>query len=179
MVCLGTHSLLVFPCSFTYNYPHWQLLSLCIHRVFFCVLPACVWSADNAVFYNLWLSSTTETVLESPWEKYHSQFFTFIVLFNNFLPISLYVTVETVLIFQASFIEGDILMYDAESDTPASVRTSNLNSDFGQVDFIFSDKTGTLTQNIMKLQQHKIKEILRPEQTPLLNSTIKNSDSML
>ena len=160
MVCLGTHSLLVFPCFFTYNYPHWQLLSLCIHRVFFCVLPACVWSADNAVFYNLWLSSTTETVLESPWEKYHSQFFTFIVLFNNFLPISLYVTVETVLIFQASFIEGDILMYDAESDTPASVRTSNLNSDFGQVDFIFSDKTGTLTQNIMKLQQISVNGVV-------------------
>lgn len=77
----------------------------------------------------------------------------FLVLFNNFLPISLYVTVETVLIFQASFIENDIEMYDEGSDTPASVRTSNLNSDFGQVDFIFSDKTGTLTQNVMKLKQ--------------------------
>ncbi len=114
---------------------------------------ACAWAEVNTDAYKAYLSTTTEAVLDSPWEKYHSQFFTYIVLFNNFLPISLYVTVETVLILQASFIENDLEMYDPVSDTPASVRTSNLNSDFGQVDFIFSDKTGTLTQNVMKLQQ--------------------------
>lgn len=52
------------------------------------------------------------------------------------------------------------MQYDPESDTPASVRTSNLNSDFGQVDFVFSDKTGTLTQNIMKLQQCSVNGVI-------------------
>lgn len=47
-------------------------------------------------------------------------------------------------------------MYHEESDTPAMARTSNLNEELGQVKYIFSDKTGTLTQNIMVFKQCSI-----------------------
>lgn len=47
-------------------------------------------------------------------------------------------------------------MYHEESDTPAMARTSNLNEELGQVKYIFSDKTGTLTQNIMIFKQCSI-----------------------
>ena len=40
------------------------------------------------------------------------------------------------------FINGDRDMYDAETDTPALARTSNLNEELGQIQYIFSDKTG-------------------------------------
>ena len=40
-------------------------------------------------------------------------------------------------------------MYDDISDTPALARTSNANADIGMIAHIFSDKTGTLTQNVM------------------------------
>ena len=54
---------------------------------------------------------------------------------------------------QAYYIDNDIEMYDPETDTPALARTSSLNADLGQIEWIFSDKTGTLTCNEMKLRR--------------------------
>jgi phospholipid-transporting ATPase len=41
-------------------------------------------------------------------------------------------------------------MYHVESDTPALARTSNLNEELGMVNTVLSDKTGTLTRNVME-----------------------------
>ena len=76
-------------------------------------------------------------------------FFTFYILFNNFVPISLYVTCETVNYVQAYFIDNDIHMYCSISNVPTVARTSNMNGDLGMIEYLFSDKTGTLTQNLM------------------------------
>ena len=40
----------------------------------------------------------------------------------------------------------DLKMYWAETDTPMMWRTTNLNEDLGQIEYIFSDKTGTLPE---------------------------------
>ncbi|KAM3399257.1 hypothetical protein ACQJBY_004573 [Aegilops geniculata] len=77
-------------------------------------------------------------------------FFTAMILYGYFIPISLYVSIELVKLLQALFINSDIHMYHEESDTPAHARTSNLNEELGQVYTILTDKTGTLTCNSME-----------------------------
>lgn len=80
----------------------------------------------------------------------------FIIMFNNVIPLSLYVGLEAIKLGQMSLISGDLGMYHVETDTPAGVNTTNNLDDLGQISYIFSDKTGTLTENIMKLRMISI-----------------------
>lgn len=80
-------------------------------------------------------------------------FFAFLILFSATIPISLYVTTEVVKTFQAKRIESDKEIYFNDTDTPTNCRTANLTEELGQVEYIFSDKTGTLTQNVMEFRK--------------------------
>ena len=75
---------------------------------------------------------------------------------NAFLKNSLFVTVEVVKFYQAYLISSDLDMYYKETDTPTVCRTSSLVEELGQIEYIFSDKTGTLTRNIMEFKSCSI-----------------------
>ena len=76
------------------------------------------------------------------------QMLTFFILYNNLIPISLQVTLELIKAVQALYINWDEAMHhtEGEADCYAVARTSNLNEELGQIKYVFSDKTGTLTR---------------------------------
>ncbi|MCJ1320648.1 aminophospholipid translocase [Xylographa vitiligo] len=102
--------------------------------------------------------------------NYASQFFldilTYWVLYSNLVPISLFVTVEGVKYYHAFLINSDLDIYYDKTDTAAICRTSSLVEELGQIDYIFSDKTGTLTCNMMEFKQCSIGGIQYADDVP-------------
>ncbi|XP_075154288.1 ATPase phospholipid transporting 8B isoform X2 [Haematobia irritans] len=83
-------------------------------------------------------------------------FFSYAIVLNTLVPISLYVSVEVIRFVQSFLINWDEQMYYEPTKTHAKARTTTLNEELGQIQYIFSDKTGTLTQNIMTFNKCSI-----------------------
>ncbi|MBA0637006.1 hypothetical protein Godav_022094 [Gossypium davidsonii] len=75
-----------------------------------------------------------------------------VIVFQIMIPISLYISMELVRVGQAYFMIRDTQMYDESSNSRFQCRALNINEDLGQIKYVFSDKTGTLTENKMEFQ---------------------------
>ena len=84
---------------------------------------------------------------------------TWLLIFTNFVPISLLVTMEMIKFVQGIFISWDVELYDKAKGS-AKVQTSTLNEELGQVKFILTDKTGTLTMNNMTYKKMTIGDVV-------------------
>jgi phospholipid-translocating ATPase len=69
-----------------------------------------------------------------------------LITFQNVVPISLYISIEVVRTLQSAFIYFDKEIWYEKTNQAAVARSWNLSDDLGQIEYIFSDKTGTLTQ---------------------------------
>ncbi|KAJ8100442.1 hypothetical protein POJ06DRAFT_196550 [Lipomyces tetrasporus] len=80
-------------------------------------------------------------------------FWTGVILFQSLVPIALYISIEIIKTIQAFFIWSDTYMYYEPIDYPCTPKSWNISDDLGQIEYVFSDKTGTLTQNVMELKK--------------------------
>ncbi|DBA01923.1 TPA: hypothetical protein N0F65_005112 [Lagenidium giganteum] len=129
----------------------------CMLLIFTSMFVLCLASAIVAA---IWSSHNHERLWYIPSVHANSagdfivNFFTFLILYNNFVPISLYVSLDIIKVIQARKITADEEI--EHEGFKAIARTSEPNEELGQVEYIFSDKTGTLTCNIMEFRKCSI-----------------------
>lgn len=126
--------------------------------VLFLMMYVLISSSAATVAYVVWKGAQEQFAwyLANTTISFADIFVGFIIMFNNVIPLSLYVGLEAIKLGQMNLISGDLEMYHKETDTPAGVNTTNNLDDLGQINYVFSDKTGTLTENIMTLRMISI-----------------------
>ncbi|XP_026540754.1 phospholipid-transporting ATPase ID-like [Notechis scutatus] len=107
----------------------------------------CIWEYNQGYRFQVYLPWAAD--VNSAFFSAFLVFWSYVIILNTVVPISLYVSVEIIRLGNSCYIDWDHKMYYPPHDMPAQARTTTLNEELGQIKYVFSDKTGTLTKNIM------------------------------
>lgn len=131
--------------------------------------------------YTLWQRSRggKPWYLHATTVPFQEIFFGFIIMFNSAVPMSLIMGLEVIKINQMNSINRDLELYHAASDTPVRCNTDTIIDDLGQIGYVFSDKTGTLTENDMKLRKLNIAGTSWVHQMPAVGDDELTTDELV
>uniref|UniRef100_A0AAY4CDE5 Phospholipid-transporting ATPase n=1 Tax=Denticeps clupeoides TaxID=299321 RepID=A0AAY4CDE5_9TELE len=120
-----------------------------------------------AVGHGLWLNSLKNPFFLIPGDPPpllagFYMFWTMIIVLQVLIPISLYVSIEIVKLGQIYFIQSDVDLYSEQTASGVQCRALNITEDLGQIQYLFSDKTGTLTENCMLFRRCTIAGVEYP-----------------
>ncbi|KAK2896579.1 hypothetical protein Q8A67_011067 [Cirrhinus molitorella] len=135
--------------------------------VLWCVVLLLVMCFIAAVGHGFWLSGIQNPIFMIPDGTHPAlagfyMFWTMIIVLQVLIPISLYVSIEIVKLGQIYFIQNDLDLYNPVLDTGVQCRALNITEDLGQIQYLFSDKTGTLTENRMLFRRCTVAGIEYP-----------------
>jgi len=135
---------------------------------------------ENKKYYDNFIIPKDRPIFES-----FICFFTYFLLLNTLIPISLIVSTEIIKVIQGIFIRWDILLYSKVRHCFCGVKSISIIEELGNINFIFSDKTGTLTKNQLEFKyciiETKVYEYIKSYgvgyKNEILNSKIKESNN--
>lgn len=142
--------------------PKWSSINETVNKmIIWLFVFLCALCAIAATLHIVWMArNKSDASYLGANRSYVSQWFisfgSYFLLMYQMIPVSLYVTISMVMFIQAIFMTWDIDMYYAELDVRMIVRSMGLNEELGQISYVFSDKTGTLTCNVMEFRKCSI-----------------------
>lgn len=105
-------------------------------------------------------------------KSFFENFIVYTVLYNNIIPISLFVTMDIVRALQVVWVHH---CYKKE----IVFNTSDINENMGQVEYVLADKTGTITENKLKLHSCMIDFYVYERDSPLEHLMTQNEENSL
>lgn len=137
------------------RYKRSQLEQMMNIDVIWCVLILIVMCLLGAFACKLWLDPFEgKDIPFLPFDVYPGYealmtFWTFVIILQIMIPLSLYVTIELCKLMQVHYIHNNQNLYCPATNKRSECRAMNITEELGQIQYIFSDKTGTLTENKM------------------------------